>query len=78
MSIIDYFPEFIAEFIERIWPVRVKSRLEAISLVANELEEVHGYNSYKYKPFIGPKIQSQMLFNPQSMPAVELHSYCSI
>ena len=52
VSIIDYFPEFIADFIERIWPVRVKSRLEAISLVANELEEVHGYNSYKYKPNI--------------------------
>ena len=50
VSLLEYLPDSVANYIESITPVRVRSRLEVSVAVVDEIEEVHGFSTYKYKP----------------------------
>ena len=49
-SFLDYLPDTLATFIEDLMPVKKKSRLDQASAAVSELEDAHGYSTWKYKP----------------------------
>ena len=50
VSLLDFLPDTVANCLEGLMPVKKKSRLANASASANEVEEVHTFSGWKYKP----------------------------